>query len=243
MNDDKAPNNVIQFPGQRKKEADEIPAAPTAQAPSAAVATAKKPSRKTSKKSKAITAGTVLAIILATGAVNRFTFDQKIQALDASSVSTTGRAIASVERTEIKRDSAWEKDLAESLASAQVRAVASTGLGHAATVEEKLRWGTLEEKYTIVYKSDVHNIETIVLQDATTNPAYILDRNKFLRDYGQLLQDGYASSTLKSVEVNHDKTVESYTLYDKDKRPKGEAHFELDIHKRLLSLKVESSQI
>jgi hypothetical protein len=241
MNDDKAPNNVIQFPGAKKKEADDKAVAPTAAAPTSAVATAKKPARKAGKKAKAATAGTVLAIAMMTGAFNRFTFDQKMNSLDASSES--GRSIASVGRAEWKRDAAWEKTLAESLASAQERSVASTGLGHAATAEEKLRWGTLEEKYTIVYKTDVHNIEMITLQDTTTNPAYILDRNKFLHDYGQLLQDGYASAQLKSVEVEHGKTVESYTLYDKDKRPKAEAHFELDIHKRLLSLKVESSKI
>ena len=238
MNDNKAANNVIQFPS-RKKE-DEKSALPTAQTPAA-----KKPADKpsTPKKGKAVTVGTVLAIILATAAVNRFTFDSKINSLDASSVSGNGRAIASIERKEFKRDAGWEKDLAESLASVQVRSLASTGLGHAATTEEKLRWGTLEEKYTIVYKADVHNIETIVFQDTNTNPAYVLDRAKFLRDYGLLLKDGYASSVLKSVEVDHEKTFESYTLFDKDKRPKGEVHFELDLHKRLLSLKVDSAQI
>jgi hypothetical protein len=241
MNDNQAPNNVIQFPGAKKPETKEATSVATATAPATAVTTAKKPARKTTKKAKAATAGTVLAIALMTGAFNRFTFEQKSQSLDAS--SNSGRAIASVGQAEWKRDAAWEKNLAESLASAQERSVASTGLGHAATAEEKLRWGTLEEKYTIVYKSDVHNIEMITLQDSTTNPAYILDRNKFLHEYGQLLQDGFSSAQLKSVEIGHDGSVESYTLFDKDKRPKAEAHFELDIHKRLLSLKVESSKI
>lgn len=240
MEDNQAPNNVIQFPGQKKKEA-EVKSEHLS-TPMAAAAVAGKPVRK-SKKAKAVTAGTVLAIILATGAVNRYAFEQKSESLDASSFSNVSRTIASVERTTWQRDASWEKDMAESLASAQVRTIASVGIGHAASAEEKLRWGTLEEKYTIVYKGDAHNIETIVLQDATTNPAYILDRNKFLSDYGQLLQDGYGSAQLKSVEVSNDKTVEAYTLFDKDKRPKGEAHFELDIHKRLLSLKVEPIQI
>ena len=242
MDNNQAPNNVIQFPGQKKKEADEKATVPTAQAPSMPAAQNKKPSPK-SKKTKAMTAGTVVAIMLATGAVNRFAFEKKTESLDASSLSSVSRTIASVEHADWQRDASWEKNLAESLASAQERGVASTSIGHAATADEKLRWGTLEEKYTIVYKADVHNIETIVLQDTGTNPAYILDRNKFLHDYGQLLQDGYASAQLKSVEVSHDKTVESYTLFDKDKRPKSEAHFELDIHKRLLSLKVEAAQI
>jgi len=237
-NNNQAPNNVIQFPSAKKKEADEKSSAPQAPVPKAQAAVAPKPRK--GKKINAKAAGTVLAVILATGAVNRFTFDKKAESADLSSSS---RTIASVERTEWQRDAAWEKNLAESLAADQDRGVASTGLGHAATAEERLKWGTLEEKYTIVYKSDVHNIQTIVLQDPTARPAYILDRNKFLSEYGLLLEDHYGSAKLKSVEVSHDKTVESYTLFDKDQRPKGEAHFELDTHKRLLSLRVDDVKI
>jgi hypothetical protein len=234
-----APNNVIQFPSAKKKEADEKSFVPQTPAPKAQAAVAAKPPGK-ARNVKAKTAGTVLAVILATGAVNRFTFNKKTGSADLAS---TSRAIASVEHTDWQRDAAWEKTLAESLAADQDRGVASLNLGHPATAEERLRWGTLEEKYTIVYKTDVHNIQTIMLQDSTTNPAYILDRNKFLNEYGRLLADEYASSKLISVEVSHDKTVESYTLFDKDQRPKGEAHFELDTHKRLLSLKVEDVKI
>lgn len=238
MSDNQAPNNVIQFPGNKKKETEVSPSA--GQAPSnAAVHTAKKPAAK-NRKAKAVTVGSVLAIMLMTGAVNRYAFNSHVHSLDSSS---NIRSIASVGRMEWKRDAAWERNLAESLASAQVREPASTSLGHAATVEERLRFGALEEKYTIVYKPDVHNIETITLQDTNTNPAYVLDRKKFLHDYGTLLQGDYASATLKSVQVDHDRTVESYTLFDKDQRPKAEAQFELDVHKRLLSLKVDSSKI
>lgn len=231
-NNNQAPNNVIQFPG-RKKEAEAKPdnAAPTAKA------------KKTSKKSKKNMGATVVAITLMTIAVNKYTFETKAQSADLASNSAGGRTIASVERVNWPRDAQWEKQLAEKLASANVRTVASTGIGRAATKEEQLRWGILEEKYTILYNGDERKINAITLQDSISSPAYILDRNKFLREYGHLFEGSFESAKLKSVETSDDKTVEHYTIYDKDNQPKGEARFELDRHKRLLSLKVEPIQI
>lgn len=238
-----APNNVIQFPGRRKEEekpkeqAQPTPAGSQKPAPAAKAAVAKR------RKTKV--AGSVLAIALATIAVNKYTFEHRVETLDASSISSTdvSRTIASVEQVSWQRDAAWEKQLAESLASARVRQVASATIGHAPTAEEKLRWQTLGENYTYVFRQDVHSIAEIEFQDSTSNPAYVLDRKSFLKDYGQLLDKSFASAELKSVEVSHDKTVESYTLFDKDKHAKSEARFELDNHKRLLSLKVEPTQI
>lgn len=247
MSSNQAPNNVIQFPGNRNKEAEkttpETPAAPAAE-PKAQ--TAKKPAKKTSKKN--IGAG-VLTIMLFTGAANKFVFGQGSNSTDLASKGD-GRGIASVsalselERFQWNRDAQWEKQVAERLASVTPRELASTNIGRSATKEEKLRWGTLEEKYTITYKGDDHKINSILLQDPSqTNPAYVLDRSKFLSEYGTLFEGEYSSSKLKSVETQNDKTVESYTIFDKDQKPKGEARFELDRHKRLISLKVEPVQI
>lgn len=234
--DNKAPesliNNVLQFP-VRKKEAD-VPEAGKAQ-PSAKP---KKPAKKGSKKAMA---ATVLAIGLLTVAVNKKTFEtSSVGQVDLASAAG-GRAIASVQA--VSRNAQWEKDLAEKLASAQVREVASTGIGRAATIEEKLRWGILEEKYTITYSSTEHEIHSILLQDPVSKPAYILDRNEFLTEYGSLFDAGFKTAKLKSVEKSDDKTVESYTLFDHENKAKGEARFELDRHKRLISLKVEPVKI
>lgn len=235
MSKNEAFNNVIQFPG-RKKEA-EASATDTAKTVATAVATAKKPSRAKSKKTLA---GTVVAILLATGAVNRFAFSSS---QNTELASQSGRSIASIEQGRYERDAKWEKQLAESLASDQVRNIASTQVGRNATAEEKLRWGTLEEKYTITYRPEASQIRSILLQDNSTAPSYILDRMQFLKEYGSLFESGYASAKLKSVETSDDKTIESYTIFDKDNRARGEARFELDRHKRLLSLKVEPQTI
>jgi hypothetical protein len=144
-----------------------------------------------------------------------------------------------------KSDSTASSDsaLAESLASAKTRNVASINhIGRGATLEEKLRWGLLEEKYTM-YKPDTRQIQSISLQDPEAEPAYLLDRNKFLKEYGSLLEESFNSAQLNSVQVNETKTIESYTLFDKDKRPKAEAQFELDRHKRLLSINVKAHSL
>lgn len=219
-------SNVIQFPG-KKPDAPKAPAAPKTQAPS---------------NSKKTLAASVLSIALFTVAVNGFTFSNKAGQSDMASAGS-GRGIASVNKLGADRDARWERQLAERLASPQARDLASASIGRAATMEEKLRWGILEEKYTITYKPEEKGIRQILLQDPTTNPAYILDRNGFLAEYGPLFEKNFESAKLTSKEMVDDKTVETYTLYGHEGQPKGEARFELDRHKRLLSLKVEPVQI
>jgi hypothetical protein len=232
MSHNEAPNNVIQFPG-KKRETVEQPTRPQSP-PAKPAAQAKRPAK--SKR----TVGGVLAIGLLTAMVNHYAF-APVLTTDFSSQSSRG--IASVESGAELRDAAWEKMLAESLASSQIRTLATVGVGHEATAEEKLRWGTLEEKYTILYQPKAHVIDTITLQDSSSTPSYILDRENFMRTYGSLFAENFGSAKLKSVEVGHDKTIEDYTIFDHDQRPKGQARFELDMHKRLLSLKVQPEQI
>jgi hypothetical protein len=225
---------VIQFPGRKKDgETPESAAKPAAATPPAA------PKKK--KGSAKNLGATAIAVMLGATAVNRYVYSG---ASNSADLSSTGRHIASVSgELDWKRDADWEKRLAESLASARAREVASLNIGRPATKEEKLRWGALEEKYTITYKTDRHEINGILLQDPATNPAYVLDRPKFLSEFGTLFEGSFADAKLKSVESSDDKTVESYTLYDKDHRARGEARFELDRHKRLISLKVEPVNI
>ena len=229
-------NNILQFP-TRNKEAD-IPAVNN---PSGAAPESKKHENKPSEKKggKKAMAATVLAIALLTVAVNKNTFEKSSSGhIDmASNASSGGRQIASVQS--ITRDAKWERNLADRLASASIRDVASAGVGRAATIEEKLRWGILEEKYTITYSPDERRINTILLQDPISSPSYILDRSKFLAEYGRLFENNFNVAKLKSVEKSDDKTVEIHTLFDKENKAKGEARFELDRHKRLISLKVE----
>src|SRR5262245_39306656 len=122
MSDDNKNSNVIQFPG-RKKEAEpkaEIPAqtpSADAAAPQAPAAPKRAAKRKAAKASKKTLAGTVLAVILATGAVNRYVFDNQAHLRSTTFTSYDGvaasnpnvkRGLASVEKT-WTRDAQWEK--------------------------------------------------------------------------------------------------------------------------------------
>lgn len=235
-------NNVIQFPG-RKKDAES--------APVPAKANPSKPAHKSRKGrvSKKNLAGTLVAIVLATAAVNRYVFETTVQSFSFTSYGADAsdanvhRGIASLEAMSWSRDAQWEKQLAEKLASPAVRTLASTRIGRPASTEDKLRWGILEEKYTIAYNVDDHRIYSILLQDESTAPSYILDRDQFLREYGSLFALEFSAAKLKSVESSNGKTIESYTLYKRDNSPAREARFELDRHKRLISLKVEPTEI
>lgn len=241
MKQTKASNNVIQFPSRSKRE--ETPAR-GANPPPPPPTNEPKPTKRVPKKN---IAGAIVAIVIATGAVNKYALDRSSASVASTSLSSnaqTRRGLASVERRSFERNADWEKHLAEELAQGSPRDVASIQFGRPATMEEKLRWGTLEEKYTIRFRPDVHAIDSISLQDlGNTDPAYVLSRDKFLRDYGQLMTQDFDSAKLKSVQTVNDRTIELYTLFDKAQNAKGEARFELDRHKRLLSLKVEPTQI
>lgn len=224
-----APDNVIQFPGRREK----IVAKPMPNTPP--------PPQPKPAASRKNLAGGVLAAMLLSVAVNHAAF-RSSESKDLAS-NSTGRGLASVGPT-YKRNADWERNLAQKLASPHARDVASATVGRSATVEERLRWGTLEEKYTITFRPDVREITSILLQNESgSTPSYVLNRDKFLNEYGSLLSDGFASAKLKSTQTVNERIIEAYTLYDKNAQPKGEAHFELDRHKRLLSLKVERAQI
>lgn len=228
-NKSQAPDNVIQFPGRR----DKVIAKPPTNTPPP-------PQPKPAASAKNV-AGGVLAAMLLSVAVNHAAF-RGTESKDLAS-NSTGRGLASI-APNYKRNADWEKSLAQKLASPQARGVASAAVGRNVTAEERLRWGTLEEKYTITFRPDAREISSILLQDESGSaPSYVLNRDKFLNEYGSLLSYGFASAKLKSSQTVNERIIEAYTLFDKNAQPKGEARFELDRHKRLLSLKVERAQI
>ncbi len=185
--------------------------------------------------------GAVLAILLATGAANRSTFNHN-QGLVENRNGGRGLASASSPLI-INRDAKWEKQLAERLVQKSGRQIASSQIGRVASLEDRLRWGPLEEKYTI-YKEDAKRISAIFLQDPETSPAYILNRGKFLQQFGSLLTKDFDSAQLKAIETGpNNQVIEAYTIFDKQKQPCAVAHFELDQYSRLLSLNVKPNSL
>lgn len=229
--------NVIQFPGRKREDTNSTPA-PTPANPETSTTPSPRPAASAVATSRPKRTGLLAtaAVLLASVAVNRYVYTAPVK----PELATNSRRVASV-ASEPMRDAAWEKTLSEELSAKPLGDLSSIRVGRAPTMEEKLRWGTLEENYAIRFRSDVHAIESISFQSADGNhPAYLLDRPKFLSEYAPLFNA--ESAQLKSVEKSPDTTVEAYTLYGKDQKLIGEARFELDRSARLLSLKVEPTQ-
>lgn len=214
--------NVIQFPKSQS--------APTpAQRPPAAKGKSKP------APSLWITAGSLFAIAIATGTTNLSLFDRA-----GSTELASVRGIASVEQTlPESRDAAWEKSIAESLASTEVRDLASVSVGHEASLDEKVRYGILERKYTILRDLQRNEIESIVLQGAESEPSMVSNRAEFLGKYGRWMSDKYGFSELKSSELVKDRRMESFTVFDSGHKAYAVAKFELDSFGRLLAFHFE----
>ena len=228
--------NVLPFPNRRKaadtvEESAKSATPDFGPAPKAAVAVAASARR---PLPKGIIGGTV-AVLLATVAVNRFVYRTSAK----EGEGTPGRAIASVGSTqELTRDPVWEKALAESLAS--VRGIASVQVGRGPTLEEKLRWGTLEEKYDLTFTGPTmpRELRGITWRGASSGaPLEMPDRAKFIHEYGPLFNAdaGRAISTEKSL----DKSVETFELVGENLSGRRIVRFELDNQMRLLSMSVE----
>lgn len=227
-------SNIIQFPKPQQ--------APTANS-STPPQTPKKAPQKKKAKFNAPLASTVcsmIAIVLATGASNSSIFKKNEGWVDVASVAGDSRGIASVDPMLPElRDAAWEKSIADSLASAEVRDLASVAVGHKASLDEQVRFGVLERKYTILRDLQRNEVESIILQGTGSEPSIVMNRAQFLGKFGRWISDKYSSSELKSAEVQKGNRVEAFTVFDTQHKAFATAKFELDNYQRLLSFRFE----
>jgi hypothetical protein len=226
-------SNVIPFPKAQQPTSNSGQTPPPPRKP-----TIKK--KVTVNPSLAATVLSLFAIALAAGASNRSVFKQNEGWVDVASLSADDRGIASVEPsvTDI-RDAAWEKSIAESLASAEVRDIASVSVGHEASLDEKVRFGVLERKYTILRDLKRNEVESITLQGSSSKPSFVMDRSQFLGQFGRWISEKYGTSELKSSEVKQDRRYEAFTIFDRKHTAYATAKFELDNYQRLLSFHLE----
>lgn len=191
--------------------------------------------------SLAATVCSLVAIILASGASNTSIFKKSEGWIDvASTVSADNRGIASVEPTlNDARDAAWERSVADSLASAEVRDLASVSVGHQASLDEQVRFGILERKYTILRDLEHDQVESITLQGSNAEPSIVMNRAEFLGKFGHWISDRYGFSELKSKESQKDRRYENFTVFDREHKAYATARFELDNYQRLLSFHME----
>lgn len=227
-------SNIIPFPKQQSPSLNPPP--PSNSSPK------KKSNRKKLKfnASLATTVCSLIAIALATGVSNTSFFQKHEGWVELSSLSPDDRSIASVEPSANEtRNAAWEKSVAESLASTDVRDLASVSIGHEASEDEQVRFGVLERKYTILRDLQRNEVESITLQGSGSEPSMVLDRAGFLGQYGHWISDKYGFSKLKSTGMKQDHRVEEFTLFDTHHKAFATAQFELDNYQRLLSFHLQ----
>jgi hypothetical protein len=227
-------SNVIPFPKAQQ---------PAPSAPNQTTPPPQKPVAKKKAKFNPSLASTVLslfAIALAAGASNTSVFKKNEGWVDVASLAGENRGIASVDPSVSDiRDAAWEKSIAESLASAEVRDIASVQVGHEASLDEKVRFGVLERKYTILRDLKRNEVESIILQGSGSKPSFVMDRSQFLGQFGHWISDKYGAAELKSSETKEDRRFEAFTIFDKKHEAYATAKFELDNYQRLLSFHLE----
>ena len=186
--------------------------------------------------------GSVLAFVLISFAVNQKAFEGKVTQFNTTEMSSVSgsRAIASVGPQRLLRDDKWERNVAEGLASANVRGPATFNVGRAATSEEKIRFGLLGGVYTLQFSEDGHLLRGIQKQDMESEPKY-LKTSEFFADFGHLIDPRFKEAQLMGIPSrDSEKIYQTYQIIDLDNRPVSEAKIELDLHGRLLNFSVSA---
>lgn len=143
------------------------------------------------------------------------------------------RSIASLRPDEAEL-AEWEKQLIRELSREdQERKIAS--IGRDATTFDQLRFATLEGKYSFRMENgkikELHFIET----PTEDRPKYIPDKIEFLEHYRDAFALKYDSSKKVSLYKDNDKYIETYDLYENDKKS-GQVKFTSDEAGRVFSV-------
>jgi hypothetical protein len=146
------------------------------------------------------------------------------------------RTIAS---DDFSRDIDWEHRLAKNLAEkTSLRGIAS--VGRSPMLQDELTAGLLHNKYRVQFNDGkITNIE-LTNAIAENTPTYV-DSHQFLMSYKSLFPYEYNEAIRASSEKQETKIYETYNLLDDNEEVKGKAIFELDLHGRLLTMKVQSA--
>jgi hypothetical protein len=136
------------------------------------------------------------------------------------------------------RDVQLEKKVASQLTS-KMRKPAS--LGELPSQADEFKYGFLESKYAVkFYQGKIQELAFADSASVDVEPRYLSNRSQFLRDYKDLFPINFSSTQNLNREVVDKKILETYELIDGDQAKVGQVHFELDIHGRLLGMKVTS---
>ena len=115
--------------------------------------------------------------------------------------------------------------------------------GNQPTRFEEFKHGYLQSNYSIrSYQGKVLEVEFTKSADNSTQPTYLSNRPQFLKQNRDLFPASFSSAISLNREVVDKKVHETYALLNESQTKVGQIFFELDIHGRLLGLKVSSYQ-
>lgn len=179
-------NNVIQFPGQGdgRKNADKESLSPTIKVLNASSVL------EHASRNKNL----VIILILA---LSLFTFNLKFSSSDVNSANlaslSQGRGLASVQSVS-KDDLSAQLNFARQLASMELQESGSSSVGRKPSSYDQVRHGVLANK-GYIFKRDLENgnLVSIQLQADENNPAYMLDPESFIEEYGDWLNSDFLS--------------------------------------------------
>jgi len=188
----------------------------------------------------AVAASLILVFFVATVS-NNIIFQEHAEVAGRSNLNS--RSIASINGQAIgQMHLDWEENLAERLSTPTTRGIAS--LGRHPTIEEKLRFGLLEGKYAVRYENGkVREIEYTHFGEEKSFPKYVNDRVAFIKKYQKLLPVEPKTIVSTGSEIKSNRIHESYNLLNEGKVIVASIKFELDVHGRLLSMKVDKPRL
>jgi len=218
----KKPDNVIQLPTRVRESGEQGPVAPV-------------------RPSVPIWVPVALAGTLVLSYVgNRFTLTG--ESTDLASSSSASRGLASVEdRLDWNRDSQWEQEVAEKLAKAPSRELASIRAESSVTLEDELRFGDLGSHYAVRFDSG-QLVEIRLPQTAQTENLVYFRNKEFFEKYRELLPAGAHFPNRVTRQVTDKGINEVYALVDRSNSLVGETSVQLDPYGRLLSMKVQAAR-
>lgn len=152
-----------------------------------------------------------------------------------SSQGSQGRGIASVTN---ENDLIWQKKLAQRLADAAPRRIAS--IGQPPTALENLQFGLLQNYSLRLEDGKISRIEFVRISEEI-EPKYIDDRVKFIEENRELFPHEFSQIVPGKVSRTDQEIVETYTLVESG-QVKSELAFHLDRYGRFHSLSVNAPQ-
>lgn len=170
-----------------------------------------------------------------------FAFNLKIDSLNQSSTGLAslnqGRGVASVQSA-IQEDPSHQYDLARKLASVELQRLRPFSVGRKPSSDDQVRHGVLASK-GYIFKRDLENgnLISIQLQADENNPAYLLDPQDFLQEYGDWLNKDFLAVEVDQdgEQIIGDRRLSHYILETKSGR-KFKIVIERDLFQRLTSL-------